>query len=58
MTEAQVDTRAVMKMGRSLIISLPKGFVIEHGIKKGDKVAVVWNGALRVIPADVARVKQ
>lgn len=58
MTVAQVDTRAVMKMGRSLIISLPKPFVVEHGIKKGDRVAVVWNGALRVIPNDVAIVRK
>lgn len=57
MTEAKVSTRKVMQMHHSLFITLPPAFIKEYEIKKGDRVAVVYNGQLRVIPNDVVRVR-
>jgi len=53
----QTRTSKVMQMHYSLAVVLPKQFVVEHNVRKGDKVALIYNGDLRIITADVARVK-
>lgn len=55
--EMKTRVSKVIQMHYSLAIVLPKDFVVDHNILKGDKVALIYNGDLRVIPADVGRVR-
>ena len=46
----QKTERSLMKMGSNLIITLPKGWTDFWGIEKGEKVEVISDGILLVIP--------
>ena len=45
-----VKIRKVMKCGGSLYISLPKAFVELHGIQKGERLPVLADHILKVVP--------
>ena len=49
--EPIAKVRTIFKLGNySLVISLPKAFVKKHDLKAGDRVPVVANSILKVIP--------
>jgi antitoxin component of MazEF toxin-antitoxin module len=48
--EPLTGNRSVMRLGDSLVISLPREFVEAQGIKKGDKLPCVCDHILKVIP--------
>lgn len=41
--------RKVMKMGASLVISLPSGWVRKYGIKPGDEVSMTANDIVSIV---------
>lgn len=43
-----LEERRVTKSGSSLIMTLPKEWIEEHGIKEGDKILVKANGHIEV----------
>jgi len=45
-----VKVRSVLKVGNSLYISLPPEFVRLHGIRKGDRLPVVADHLMKIIP--------
>jgi|GEM_PF-1891295 antitoxin component of MazEF toxin-antitoxin module len=45
-----VKVRTIFPSGKSLVITLPKRFVEKHGLTAGDKVAIITNGIMKVIP--------
>ena len=40
----ELDSGSVMKVGTSLMVTLPSLFVNKNDIQKGDNVTVKWNG--------------
>lgn len=42
--------RSVLKVGKSFYIALPREFVALHGIKKGDRLPVLANHIVKVVP--------
>ncbi|MHA1662555.1 MAG: AbrB/MazE/SpoVT family DNA-binding domain-containing protein [Candidatus Thorarchaeota archaeon] len=40
----ELENGSVMKVGTSLMVTLPSSFVKKNGIQKGDMVTVKWNG--------------
>jgi antitoxin component of MazEF toxin-antitoxin module len=42
--------RTIFRSGESLCITLPKKFVLKHGLKAGDRIPVVANSILKAIP--------
>lgn len=54
--DGEMETRKIQKVGAStLTISLPKGWVKQRNLKKGDQVFLVEDGeALKVLPASEA----
>ncbi len=43
--------RSLMKMGQGgLVLTIPKGWAAFYGLQAGDKVVVVANGELRILP--------
>ena len=45
-----VKLRRVIKSGASYYISMPQEFVRKHGIKKGERLPVLANHILKVVP--------
>lgn len=45
-----VKVRSVLKLGKSLYISLPPPFCRLHGIKKGDRLPVLADHIMKVVP--------
>lgn len=43
-------TRKVIRLGGSLVITLPSEFVEAHNIKEGDDLPVAANHIMKVIP--------
>jgi bifunctional DNA-binding transcriptional regulator/antitoxin component of YhaV-PrlF toxin-antitoxin module len=52
------SVRKVTNAGASLIISLPKEWADEHGIKKGDKLELVFDDMLYVRPLETAKLSE
>jgi bifunctional DNA-binding transcriptional regulator/antitoxin component of YhaV-PrlF toxin-antitoxin module len=50
--------RGVFVIGRSLAVTLPKGFVETHGIKKGDKVLLTYDSFILLETVDKERIMQ
>lgn len=44
------ETRKVIKLGGSLVISIPQTFVDAHHIKEGDDLPVIANHILKIVP--------
>ncbi len=44
------ETRKVIRLGGSLVITLPDSFVKAHDIKEGDDLPVAANHIMKVIP--------
>lgn len=44
------ETRKVIKLGGSLVITLPDSFVKAHDIKEGDDLPVAADHIMKVIP--------
>jgi hypothetical protein len=42
--------RSVLKVGKTLYISIPREFVTLHGIKKGDRLPVLADHIMKVVP--------
>jgi len=42
--------RSLIHIGQSLAITLPKEFVTKHGLKKGEKIPVVADSIVKIIP--------
>jgi antitoxin component of MazEF toxin-antitoxin module len=42
--------RTIFRSGESLCITLPKKFVVKHGLKPGDRIPVIANSILKAIP--------
>jgi hypothetical protein len=42
--------RSVLRVGKSLYIALPREFVALHGIRKGDRLPVLADHIMKVIP--------
>ena len=45
-----VKLRKVIYTGKSYYICIPKAFIKRHGIKKGEKLPVLANHIMKVIP--------
>lgn len=45
-----IAERKVFTSGQSLALTLPKGFVESHGIKKGDAVTIAYNSYALIEP--------
>ena len=39
-----IGERSIIKVGSSLMVTIPDEFVKMNGIKKGDKIQARWNG--------------
>lgn len=48
--QVSVSKRSVMEMSGSLCITLPKEFTDANNIKKGDKLPVIADHILKVVP--------
>lgn len=48
--ELVVVTRKVIKCGPSFYISIPPAFIRKHGIRKGERLPVLADHILKVIP--------
>jgi len=46
----KAKTRSVIRLGTTLAVTLPAEFVREHQIRAGDKVAVLSDHWLQVVP--------
>ncbi len=49
---AGVGLRKLLGVGGSIGVSIPREFLDSKGLKKGDMVALVWNGGLRILPVN------
>jgi len=45
-----VGSRKLMKIGDSVVIALPKEFLETHGLKAGDRVPIIANHILKIVP--------
>jgi len=50
--------RKIGEISGSYMIFLPKEFIKEHGLKKGDYVEVYFNDMLHIIPVDKKRLEK
>ena len=46
------DERCLMPMGNSLVMTLPKAWLNFWQLKKGERVEIVYDGILVVIPSN------
>lgn len=46
-----IEERRLVKLGTSVIVTLPHGWLRYHGLKAGDRVLVRVNGCLTIRPA-------
>ncbi len=44
------DVRVLMKMGGSLVLSIPQEYIEAHGLNKGDKMTVFYNDIFHAEP--------
>jgi len=44
-----VTLRRVLKIGPSFYFNMPADYIKRHGIKKGDKLAIVGDNVLKVV---------
>jgi hypothetical protein len=51
----QVTTRKVVMINRSCYICIPMEFVVRHGIRPGDNMALTVGEILKVVPMDKER---
>ena len=51
-----IESRQLLKIGRSHYISIPKEFLEAHGLKAGDWLPVAANHILKIIPMSEGRV--
>lgn len=45
-----VALRKIVKLSDSYYISIPKEFLVNHGLKEGDVVPVLANDEVRIVP--------
>jgi hypothetical protein len=45
---ASLHTRKLLKLGHSIAVCLPPGWLAWKGLKQGDKVIIVTNGKLTI----------
>ena len=45
-----VKVRSVLRIGKSYYIALPREFVNLHGIEKGDRLPVLADHIMKVVP--------
>lgn len=45
----RVVQRKLMEMGGSLVMAIPKAWVEQHHLEKGEEVSIVLNGDLKVL---------
>jgi antitoxin component of MazEF toxin-antitoxin module len=50
--EAEEDIRRVFEIGGCLAIILPNEYVKAHGLKRGDRVRVLFNDYLHIKPIE------
>jgi len=48
--ELIAKVRTIFSSGKSLVITIPKRFAEKHGLRAGDRVPVIANTILKVIP--------
>jgi hypothetical protein len=48
--ELIVTTRKLVLHGKTLYVSMPKNFVEKHGLKKGERIPVLADHIMKVIP--------
>lgn len=51
------ETRKVINLGSSKVISLPKPFLDYHKVKVGDKVLLLYDSIILVMPEDTSAAK-
>ena len=56
--ETKSKTRKIIKSGNGLILTLPKEFTDKAGLKKGDVVAVTYDGLLVIVSPNPPEEKQ
>ncbi|MBW2672036.1 MAG: AbrB/MazE/SpoVT family DNA-binding domain-containing protein [Deltaproteobacteria bacterium] len=44
------DVRTIMRVGGSLVISIPQEYIEAHGLEKGDKMTIFYDDILHVEP--------
>jgi len=47
---ATIETRKLLKVGHSIVVSLPPGWLAWSGLKHGDKVRIRTNRKLTIEP--------
>lgn len=52
------DIRRALKLGRSIAVTLPRGFVKAHNIKPGDMFEVPYNKELHLKPISTDEIKE
>ena len=45
---ATIETRKLLKVGHSIVVCLPPGWLAWKGLKQGDRVRIVTNGKLTI----------
>lgn len=45
---ATIETRKLLKVGHSIVVCLPPGWLSWRGLKQGDKVRIRTNGKLTI----------
>ncbi len=57
-TKPSAEVRQVFRVGGSLVIALPKHWLLKHGHGTGDYLVVVANGELRIFPVHLKALRQ
>lgn len=52
------EIRTVQRIGGSLMISLPRGYVKAHDVKKGDQIEIDYDTEFRGRLVDTERIKE
>ena len=45
---ATIEIRKLLKVGHSIVVCLPPGWLAWRGLKQGDKVRIITNGKLTI----------
>ena len=53
-----IERRQLVSSGGSIVVAVPKEWLEQHSLKKGDGVLVVANGSLKIIPDDRAFIER
>jgi hypothetical protein len=51
------DVRRLIKLGDSLVISLPQEYIHHHNLKQGARVEIYYNDVVHLAPLDVHGIK-